>query len=318
MKKFSTDTTKAMHARCLLVGTSPDTAKIPEVKVISGKITILLENREDTGVTLKSCKVLMTKSTKQVNALFDQTVKLTVRGLLMLESLKTPDDLELKKLRVTGDLNKYKVKELLDYSLIISNFMQDKKSVLIAHGYTEPQVDEIDACRVLLLKAIADQASLHARQEQLRTERSQCEEQVDHHFCKLNDIIAVNKVLIPDLYRDYHAIKVNASRRLPNSVQVKLTSGGLPVANAMVRLYGTAAPYANKVVTLKKDRQDALAGEVLVSKKLSKDKGVINIKHLKPGTYRMLVSKVGFADQEITVYVNPKEVTRITVVLKPL
>jgi len=318
MTTISTNSEKAMNARCMLAINSDESPKIPEIKVFAGNVTIGLANRRDKVATLNSCKVLSIENTKQVNTLFDQTVTLTMKGLLMLESLKTSNEFDTKKLRVTTDLNKYKVRELLDYSYTISGFMQGKKGVLISHGYTEPQIDELDSCCVLFSKAIEKQEKLQVQQEQLRIERSQHEEQVDLNFSKLNDIITVNQLLVPNLYRDYLAIKVNTSKKLPISVCVSITSGGLPVANAMVRLYGTAAPYANKVVTLKKDRQDAQAGEVLVSKKLSKDKGVINIKHLKPGTYRMLVSKVGFADQEITVYVNPKEVTRITVVLKPL
>lgn len=318
MSTFNANAEKAMHARCAVAVNSEDSPKIPEIKVFAGNVTIGLSNRRDKVVTLNAYKVLSVENTKQVNALFDQTVKLTMKGLLMLESLKTSNEFDTKKLHVTGDLNKYKPRELLDHSLTISGFIQDKKGVLIARGYTEVQVDELDGCCVLLSKAIENQEKLQAQQEQVRIERTQYEEQVDHNFCKLNDIISVNQLLVPNLYRDYHAIKVNISKRQPNSVHVKITSGGLPLANTAVRLYGTAAPYATKVVAAKKDRQDALVGEVLVYKKLSKDKGIINIKQLKPGTYRMLVSKIGFTEQEATVYVNPKEVTRITIELKPL
>ena len=77
-------------------------------------------------------------------------------------------------------------------------------------------------------------------------------------------------------------------------------------------------------VTLKSDasaksiKANAVPKEKVVYDKLSNSNGEINIRDLKPDTYRLTISKIGYKSQELTVYVNPKEFSVVNVEMEKL
>jgi hypothetical protein len=97
-----------------------------------------------------------------------------------------------------------------------------------------------------------------------------------------------------------------------------VTFTGQTVANASVKLYSTRAAKVRKNATAKTIKANAVPKEKLIYDKLSNSNGEINIRDLKPGTYRLTISKIGFKSQDITVYVNPKEFSVVNVEMEKL
>lgn len=133
---------------------------------------------------------------------------------------------------------------------------------------------------------------------------------------KMDAEVGVLKTKEPTFYTEYMALrKVVSSRKSTLSLKGKAVD-----AQSGIALRGVEVAFTRVVEN--SDAAQRLASPTLPSKpdfkKKSAVKGGFRVKSMISGTYVLRVSKVGFAEQVLTVYVNANEQTLVNVALQKL
>lgn len=137
----------------------------------------------------------------------------------------------------------------------------------------------------------------------------------------MNAKVRLNKHLMPILYDEYFAIKIERNKSHHQNIEGNIVCEGKPLANASIQIISNETPKPRKNASEKVKaalQNPALVQNKVVYERLSNSNGEFITNKLKPGTYRARIRKNGYIEQEITLYINPKETTKINVNLLKL
>lgn len=316
LRSISTENT--INARCATVANSKEAAANDKAKAVAEKIKAGLLSYNTIRLSIENTKILVKENSQLQKITLTEVADGIINGNRMLESIKPVESYAKENIKNKTDLYKLTPVELLKMGLATSTSIQDKKEELLAYGYNESQLSPLSSKCTTLSSLLQKEITLQTQLAQQRSEKEQLDKEIEANYYQLNNIISINKLLMPKLYRDFYAIKMPTSKRVDDSIAVRVTSGGNALANAQVTILEVEVPAAAKSHVASNSSKAAAAIEKTIIEKMTNPKGEANIKRVKPGAYRLQVGKHGFIMQEITVYVNPNETTEVFIELESI
>jgi hypothetical protein len=308
---------KVIGARCAIIASSEEAKNNAEAQSLAAEIVKIINSSKDLhfSVKAKNEELLTTKKdTKKWAAL---AVNSAVNSLLMLESLKPTAEANPKALATRSNFKAMKVGAFIEQSKIIGNQLKEKSSELLARGYKQEQIDELSTNTQKLQLSIDKETALGVELNQLRNKCKALEPTINSKFNTLNSMVVVNKTLMPTLYNDYFAVKMAKNKTSHMTIEGSITCDGQPLANASIKIISTVEVKQKSSLKAAADGGTVVT-EKVIANKLSNIKGEFTTVKLKSGTYKAIITKNGHASQEVTLFVNPKETTKVNVSLDKL
>lgn len=315
-KKFAT-----VSARCNLVTNSAEAKSDTELQKLVTETTKEIGSYYDTHQLVTAKKVELAISRKEHNTTKAQMVNVANLSLYMLESLKPTSEIGNHSIPKKKKLEDLKYKELVEQSTVIANQLKAKSEQLLAKGYKQDQIDDLS---LIVQKSISIDSKLNQQlveEKLLRNKRDNSRNQAEQLFDKMNAKVRLNKHLMPILYDEYFAIKIERNKSHHQNIEGNIVCEGKPLANASIQIISNETPKPRKNASEKVKaalQNPALVQNKVVYERLSNSNGEFITNKLKPGTYRARIRKNGYIEQEITLYINPKETTKINVNLLKL
>ncbi|WP_320054542.1 carboxypeptidase-like regulatory domain-containing protein [uncultured Acetobacteroides sp.] len=308
---------KVIGTRCTIIAGSEEAKDNAEVQAIAADIVKTVNSTKELhfSIRLKNDELLSTKKeTKKWAAL---AVNGAVNALLMLESLKPTAEANPKKLATKSNFMAMKRPAFLEQTKIIGNQLKEKSSELLARGYKQAQIDEVTTNAQKMQLSIDKETALGVELSLLRNKCKALEPTINSKFNTLNSIVTVNQALMPTLYKDYFAVKQSKTKTAHMTITGYVTCEGKPLPNASIKIFSTEE-VKKKSVRRTAAASDTTTVEKVVAEKLSNVNGEFATDKLKAGKYRGRITKNGLTVADVTLFVNPKEVTRIDIALDKL
>jgi hypothetical protein len=304
-------------ARCAIVAQSEEAKTSTNAQSLAVEIVKIINNTKDLHVSTKKKNEEYLASKKETKRWVEQTVSCAANSLLMLESIKPAAEVNPQKLATKTTFKGLKIGALMEQTTIVGNLLTEKSSLLLAHGYKQEQIDELTTITRKLQQAIEKESAIGLELKLLRNKRNALTPSINSKYSDLNAIVMVNKNLMPMLYNNYFAVKVGKAKNSHMTIEGTITCNGIPLANASIMIYATTKK-AKKKGSTKAAASSAAAAEKPIIVKFSNVNGQFSTQKLKAGTYKVIITKHGHITQELTLYVNPKEATIVTVSLDQL
>lgn len=308
---------KLIESRCQLIVSSPEADKHNELKNIVNNIFASITARNSFRIEVIQEQYKLRNNKKLEKVQLTTLVNLAVEGNLMLESVKLPSAIDQKNVRIRTRLSTMSSSKLLVECKLIDSKLQEQKQQLLDYGYTKEQANQ--------LSEVINQYVNHQNKlldgmlayTTMRNKRNCNDQHILELFDMINHLVETNMVLMPNLYRDYFMFKLPSYRKATPSIAGVVTCNGNPVVGAQVVLYGPPVLRKRKGKVAEAGSDTATQKEVAIYTKLTNSRGEINIGRLKPNTYHLTISKNGYEEQHLQLYVNPREVTSVFVELMP-
>lgn len=309
---------KGIETKCIIVVNSSETTNHAQAKTLAVNILADMKSRKETNLMLTQVKKNISASKKVVQGQLGNLINLAVEGNRMLESVKPSPEVDTKSLKIKTKLEKMSDGKFLEECAIINSNLQKQKQQLQEYGYTDAQINLLSEALAKLNDYMDDLSTTNLSYSEIRAKRNSTDSIILERFDKLNQTIDLNKVLMPNLFRDYFAVKLVTTKKQQSGITGSVMFNGQSLANASIKLYANKVATPRKNATAKSIMTNTVPQEKLVYDKLSNSNGEINISDLKPDTYRLTISKNGYKSQEFTVYVNPKELTVVNIEMEKL
>jgi hypothetical protein len=309
---------KNIELKCNTVINSSEAKGHTDAKLLAESILTDISGRSTTNIRINQIKKEIVAKQKVGKAHMGKLAIFAVDGTHMLESVKPDGEVNVKNWRVKAKLLRMNDTKFLEECAIINADLQKEKQKLQEYGYTEEQVNQLSVALAQMSSITKELTATNLSYSAIRAQRDSADKAMLERLDKLSQKVEANKVLMPNLFRDYFAVKLATTKKPQSGINGSVTFEGQTVANASIKLYATRVAKVRKNASAKTIKANAVPKETLVYDKLSNSNGEINIRDLKPGTYRLTISKIGFKSQDITVYVNPKEFTLVDIKLEKL
>lgn len=318
MKAVKPQLEQNIKSRCRVVIASPETAIHNAEKMLAENILLDMEHRKATCKALSQALAKILTKKRRVKERCGTLINLTIEGNRMLESVKPTSEINRSNIKVKTKLDRMKMADFFKECEVTSSNLLQQQRLLLLHGYTDAQINQLSVELALTSSILTDIAEDTRSYSEIRARQNLTDSSIFEKLNSLNRIIEINKVLMPTLFRDYFAIKLATRRKHDHGIKVIATYNGQPLANVAIKVYNPAIPVSRKASAAKRAAAAPANTQKMVYNKLTQTRGTSNINNLKPGTYRMVAAKIGFEEQELTVYVNPKEFTLVNIELAPL
>ena len=318
MLYFQESLKKGIESKCNIVISSPEAKDHAETKSLAENILADINGRAATNMRIAQVKKEIEDKQRMGKAHLKMLAMFAIEGSHMLESIKPDAEADSKNLKVKSKLDKLSDDKLLEECEIINADLQKQKPKLLEYGYTEEQIGRLSGALAQMSSIKKELSVTNISYSEIRSQRESMDKGILDRLDRLNQKIEINKVLMPNLFRDYFAIKLVNAKKQQSGISGTVLFNRQPLANATVKLYSTKVVKVRKNATAKSLMANAMPQEKLIYDKLSNSNGEINIRDLKPDTYRLTISKNGYKSQELTVYVNPKEFSVVNVEMETL
>lgn len=309
---------KAIESKCLSVITSPDSKNHVETITVAKNIMADMKGRKDSSLNISVVRKNIAANKKRIKGYTKTLLELTIEGNHMLESIKPTPEIDTKNLKLKTKLEKLNDTKFLEECMITNSNLVKHKQKLLEHGYTEAQINPLSLALAQMNTYIEELSNFNLTYSEIRKQQNNIDSTILENFNKLNMSIEINKVLMPNLFHDYFAIKLVTAKKQPHGILATITCNGNPVANASVKLFAYVAPVTRKKNAANASTATPVKKEKQKYDKLTNSKGEVKFNNLKPETYLLVISKNGYVEQRITVYINPKEISVLNIELKPL
>ncbi len=309
---------KSIESKCNIVINSTEAKDHAETKSLAENILSEINGRAATNMRITLVKKEVEDKRRMGKAHLGKLSVLAVEGSYMLESIKSDAEADSKNLKVKTKLEKMSDDKLLEECEIINADLQKQKAKLLEYGYTEEQIGRLSGALAQMSSIKKELSATKLSYSEIRGQRENIDKGILERLEKLNQKVEINKVLMPNLLRDYFAVKLVTTKKQQSGISGTVLFNGQPLANASIKLYSNKVATPRKNASAKSIKANAVPKEKVVYDKLSNSNGEINIRDLKPDTYRLTISKIGYKSQELTVYVNPKELSVVNVEMEKL
>ena len=304
-------------ARCTIISKSAEASSNADAQKLAADLLKDIASDKDINLSVKFKYEESLTTKKDVKKWQALTVNSSVNSLLMLESLKPATEANPRALATKTNFSEKKLPALLKEAKVIDSVLKEKTSELLAHGYKQEQIDELGINIQKLVQTSDKVNAIVVELGLLRGKRKAMETEIDGKFRMLNSMVMVNKGLMPTLYNEYFSVKQIRNHNSHMTIEGSITCNGQPLANASITIISTVEAKKKAPRKVAADGSTVPTEKVIVSK-LSNIKGEFSTTKLKSGTYKAIISKNGHTSQEVTLFVNPKETTKISVSLDKL
>lgn len=308
---------KVIGARCTIVTSSEEAKNNVEAQSLATEIAETIKSSKDLHFSVKAKNEELLTTKKETKKWAALAVNSAVSSLLILESLKPTAEANPKALATKSNFKAMKVGAFMEQAKIIGNQLKNKSSELLAKGYKQEQIDELTTNTLKMQLSIDKEAALGVELNQLRNKCKMLEPTINGKFNTLNSMVVVNKTLMPTLYNDYFAVKMGKNKTSHMTIEGSITCNGQPLANASIKILSTVEVKPKSSLKAVADGS-TVTTEKVIADKLSNIKGEFTTAKLKSGTYKAIIAKNGHTSQEVTLFVNPKETTKVNVSLDKL
>jgi hypothetical protein len=313
MMYFVESLKKGIESKCNIVISSPEAKDHAETKSLAENILADIDGRAATNMRITQVKKEIEDKQRMGKAHLKMLAMLAVEGSHLLESIKPDEEADSKNLKVKTKLDKLSDGKLLEECEIINADLQKQKAKLLEYGYKEEQIGKLSNGLAQMSTMNKELSATNLSYSEIRNQRESMDKGIMERLDKLNQKVEINKVLMPNLFRDYFTVKLVTNKKQQSGISGMVLFNGQPLANASIKLYSNRVAAPRKNASVKSLKANAAPQEKLEYDKLSNSNGEINIRDLKPDTYRLTVSKNGYKSQELTVYVNRKEFTIVEI-----
>ncbi|WP_320051669.1 carboxypeptidase-like regulatory domain-containing protein [uncultured Acetobacteroides sp.] len=309
---------KSIESKCNIVINSPEAKDHADTKTLAEDILKEINSRTATNMKITLVKKDIEEKQRTGKSHLRMLAMMAVEGSHMLESIKPDAEADPKNLKIKTKLDKLGDAKLLEECEIINAELLRQKAKLLEYGYKEEQIGKLSNGLAQMTNIKKELTATNLSYSEIRSQKESMDKGIMERLDKLNQKIEINKVLMPNLFRDYFAVKLVTAKKQQSGISGTVLFDKQPLANASIKLYTTSVAKARKKASSKPQKASAEPQEKLVYDKLSNSNGEINIRDLKPGTYRLVVSKNGYKIQVFTIYVNPKEFSLVKVEMEKL
>lgn len=315
---FQESLKNGIESKCNIVIGSPEAKDHTETKSLAENILADINSRTATNMRIAQVKKEIEEKQRTGKAHLRMLAMMVVEGSHMLESIKLDAEADPKNLKLKSKLDKLSDAKLLEECEIINADLQKQKAKLLEYGYKEEQIGRLSNGLAQMSNIKKELSATNLSYSEIRSQRENTDKGILDRLEKLNQKVEINKVLMPNLFRDYFAVKLVSNKKPQSGISGTVIFNGQPLANASIKLYSNKVAKVRKNASVKSLKANAVPQEKLVYDRLSNSNGEINIRDLKPDTYRLTISKNGYKSQDLTVYVNPKEFSILNVEMEKL
>ena len=310
MRKIQTYA-KLIEARCQTIACSPEADRNTNLKCAAKTLLTAVLERKNTSIETILAQNNLRDSKQLVKSQHPRLINLAVEGKRMLESIKPSSEVDTKSIKIKTQLFKMKSSQFLEECEVICLWLQKQTQQLLDYGYTPEQINQLsEALRQHAIHRSKLSAHMLAYTE-IRSRRDRNDQQILEDFDRINQMVEYNMVLMPNLYRDYFIHKLPSYKRNTPSIVGTVTFNGKPAAGARIILYASPSMQS-------RTGKAGIGKDAAIYSKLTNVSGEFTINKLKPSCYHLIASKNGYEEQKQQLYVNPREVTSVSIELVPL
>lgn len=298
-------------AKSLLVADEVNEVTHPELVSIATALSGSAEDLTRGNAEIAQLRIDLSLARKEreslKNGLFKcillASLKLQAVGIVNKDSAIVEPNLTLTALRAMGD------KKLDNTAMIYLTKVKENASRLAKLGYTATDEGALGAAKAAFTNA-------GQKIQRLEEKAAQCTSDLELQYSSV--ALQVNQLDIlvksyanemPTLFQSYFSIKQqgNAVKGKPSVAGIIFTDGSSPLANATVEFFSVLENGSNEPALMRASAEPAL--EPVLCKRTGSNGGFTA--KLKPGKYVAKISKQGFDNKELVVYVNNNEKTTV-------